>query len=637
MQKRDFIIHYLANSKSEYVTSFQLSNLLKNSTRTVLRYIREIQSKSHKHGFEIISNKGQGYRLKIIDQPAFQQYLAGKVLEQGKSDFDKLEYNVARQLLLSNSSIKLDDLAIQYNYSRSSMSRITSEVSSIFEEYNLDLESKPHQGLSVQGSEINFRHCISNLFFEGYKTEQSAKMLDVDHMDWAAIKEELAEMATSRQLYCKPDSISQFIKYCFIIVNRMSNEHYINFEHVYNIEYDVVSSETLSLMSGLLLLFFPEFKETSDNQWEKFYLALAWEQNFYPLKKFYDYNSDRIKYTMKIVNKAIENIKNYYGVDFSKDPQFAEELAEHISACYGKYLLNIESDTPRLDEVRSKYPTAYYYSVEVAACINEHTRTKIPDDELSLITLHFAASIEREFQSKQIKAIIFCKTEFGTAALLKSRIKKQYENINIIDTCTFYEAKYRQSNADFYISTIPTEEKNLNGKPVLQLSPFLNEQDCHLLDTLIAKLTNADFMQNICQPNDFYIINKPTKKAHLLNYLCDCLLQEGRITEKEKADIFARESLVSTEIAPYVAMPHCIIHGSSFLVFAILPKSVMWGQSRINLIVLGCFHEGDDQIKNVLKQLYKVISNKDQVNKIIGCKSYEEFIKIFSNFIGEEL
>jgi len=123
----------------------------------------------------------------------------------------------------------------------------------------------------------------------------------------------------------------------------------------------------------------------------------------------------------------------------------------------------------------------------------------------------------------------------------------------------------------------------------------------------------------------------------LLNYLCDYLLQEGRITEKEKADIFAREALVPTAIAPHVAMPHCIIQGSSFLVFAVLPKSIIWDQTRINLIILGCFHEGDNQIKNLLKQLYTVISNKQQVDKIIGCKSYDEFIKVMNDFVGEEL
>jgi len=601
-----------------------------------LRYIREIQAESNEHGFEIISNKGQGYRLIIRDKAAFQNYLSNSLAEHEKSDLNKLECQIARQLLLTD-YIKLDDLAQQFNYSRSSISRITSAVASIFEGYNLELESKAHQGFSVQGSEINIRHCINNLIFNSFTMYQTARMLQVDDLDWNSFKKAATDIVKSRGLNFKQELLIQFMKYCYIAVNRIRNKRYVNFEQIKDLEFDIVSDESLTLMLELIQLICPEFEKTTESQWELYYLALAWEQSIYPVEKLHDPNPERIKFFLDIVEKAVENIKNYYGIDFTKDHQFLKDLAEHISICYWKYLLNVESENLYLDEVRSKYPTAYYYSVEIAACINESTKTKIPDDELSLITLHFAAKIERE-NRKQIKTIILCSTEFGITELLKSRLNKQYGDIDVIGICTCdNKVQLCHDNADFYISADQIEQSELNGKPILQLSPFLDEEDCHLLDEFIARLNTTVPLQSICEPNHFYILNKPAKKAHLLNYLCDYLLQEGRITEKEKADIFAREALVPTAIAPHVAMPHCIIQGSSFLVFAVLPKSIIWDQTRINLIILGCFHEGDNQIKNLLKQLYTVISNKQQVDKIIGCKSYDEFIKVMNDFVGEEL
>lgn len=634
--KAILIVHYLANVNDEYVTSFQLSNYLNSSTRTVLRYISEIQSESHAYGFEIVSRKGQGYHLEIIDPEAFQNYLSKSMMEQKKDGLTKLEYLVARQLLLSG-SVKLDDLATQFNYSRSSMSRVTTAVSSIFEGYNLKLESKAHQGLSVHGSEILLRHCISNLFFHDVTMQQSALMLGVEDVDLSKMKAAASGEAASRHLFSFPDAPEQFLKYFLITVNRVRSKNYVNFEHVAEAGCDIVSAESLDFISELLQLVLPEFESKPQAQWEILYLALAWEQNFNAVKKLQDYGPGRVRYITRIVDKAMENIKNYYGVDFSKNTPFMEELAEHISSCYGDYLLSIESESLYLDEVRAKYPTAYYYSVEVAVCISENTKTKIPDDKLALITLHFAAAIEGQTHSRKIKAAILCQTKFGTAALLESRIKKQYNNIDIVAVHSLDEAKNIRVYVDFYISTIPMETKSLGGKPVFQLSPFLNEQDCKLLDDIIAKLSNTVSAKSICLPNHFYILNKPGRKSHLLNYLCDRLLQEGRITEKEKADIFARETLVSTEIAPRVAMPHCIIQGPSFLVFAILPNPVIWDQNKVNLIVLGCFRQGDTEIKQLLKQLYKVISDRKQVDRMIGCKSYEEFIDVTNDFIGEEL
>ncbi len=633
--KAILIVQYLANANTEYVTSLQLSNYLNSSTRTVLRYIREIQSQSGEYGFEIISHKGQGYHLKIIDSGVFHNYLSKILMEKKKDGLVKLEYQVARQLLLSE-TVKLDDLAMQFNYSRSSISRVTTAVSSILEGYNLKLESKAHQGLSVHGNEITLRHCISNLFFGELSMQQSVFMLGVEDVELEKIEAAVFAETASRQLFCTSDAMNQFLKYYLISANRIRSKHYVNFEHITEAG-NIVSDESLNFISGLLKLISPELEKIPQAEWEALYLALVWEQNFYAVKKMQDYGPGRVSYITGIVNNAIENIKNHYGVDFSKDTQFVEDLAEHISSCYGDYLLSIESNTLYLDEVRSKYPTAYYYSVEVAACISENTKTKIPDDKLALITLHFAAAIEGEKQSRNLKTIILCRTKFGTAALLESRIKKQYDNIDIVAVYSLNEAEHIRIHADFYISTIPVEAKNLGGKPLLQLSPFLEEQDCRLLDGMIAKLSNTVSAKSICLPNHFYLLNKPARKTHLLNYLCDRLLQEGGITEKEKADIFAREKLVSTEIAPRVAMPHCIVQGDSFLVFAVLQNPVIWDQNKVNLIVLGCFHEGDTQIKQLLKQLYRVVSDRQQVDRIIGCKSYEEFIEVMNDFIGEDL
>jgi len=64
-----------------------------------------------------------------------------------------------------------------------------------------------------------------------------------------------------------------------------------------------------------------------------------------------------------------------------------------------------------------------------------------------------------------------------------------------------------------------------------------------------------------------------------------------------------RENLVSTEISPFAALPHCLIDGESFFVFVLMKNPVPWGKANVRLVILGCFKRGDEKIKEVLARM----------------------------------
>ncbi|MFQ8871340.1 MAG: PTS sugar transporter subunit IIA [[Ruminococcus] torques] len=64
------------------------------------------------------------------------------------------------------------------------------------------------------------------------------------------------------------------------------------------------------------------------------------------------------------------------------------------------------------------------------------------------------------------------------------------------------------------------------------------------------------------------------------------------ITEQEAEGIVGRENLVSTEIVEGIAMPHGLIEGSSFLVFALLKEPIIWGENIGKVSCYGMFSAG---------------------------------------------
>ena len=74
-----------------------------------------------------------------------------------------------------------------------------------------------------------------------------------------------------------------------------------------------------------------------------------------------------------------------------------------------------------------------------------------------------------------------------------------------------------------------------------------------------------------------------------ISRICDLLIEQGRLSEEQKNAVMKREKLVSTEISPFAALPHCLIDGESFFVFVLMKNPVPWGKANVRLVILGCF------------------------------------------------
>lgn len=628
--KRMSIVKCLANAKTEYTTSLQLSALLNVSSRSALRYVQEAQRISTENGFKILAHKGRGYTLEVTDQEKF-----GRFISEGDDSlplqFSEKNLMKVAALILTYDNIRLDDLAEEFHYSRSSMSRMTASVAKLFKNYGIRLGSRAHAGLTVQGKEIAVRNCMCRVFFSGAGLEEAASNMQLSEEQISGAKQSIDGFVEQNSLRCTAQGCEQFLKYLFVTVYRIRGGHGIRFDRqaasLVKVALSAQSSDNRGFLFSLLSLFIPNFGSAHLAKEEITYLTLIWEQSFFTRSPGKENNPSIVPFFRTLVQKSLDNIQEKYGVDLTKDTNLFSGLVDHISSCFGKYILDLETDNSFLAEARKNYPSAYYYSIELSECIWEQTGIRISNNELGYISLYFASSIERNEKHDKYRVIILCNTAFGTAALLNSRISTQYEEINVVDVCAINDAKQIRSDIDFYITTVPMKQMSLNGKSVLLLSPFLKEDDKKSLADMLAQISQTETIQDICSPERFSIIEKPCKKTELLEMLTDDFVRRGLLTHEEKQAVFDREALVSTEIAENIAMPHCIIQGPSFISFYILRTPVMWGKAKISLLIFGCFHEGDAQIKKLLSQLFAIVSDPRRAANLISSTNYSEFLE----------
>ena len=181
---------------------------------------------------------------------------------------------------------------------------------------------------------------------------------------------------------------------------------------------------------------------------------------------------------------------------------------------------------------------------------------------------------------------------------------------------------------------LPCGQESSLEKEVVTVSPFLNEKDQMRINFALMRLKRRESLETLCRRDGFYLWDKPMRKKGVLTRICDLLIEQGRLLEEQKNAVMKRENLVSTEISPFAALPHCLIDGESFFVFVLMKNPVPWGKANVRLVILGCFKRGDEKIKEVLERLFLLVSDEEWINKLAGSKCYEEFITYLREFDG---
>jgi len=623
------VIDLLANASTEYVTSTGLGRLLGTSTRQILRYIKEAQEYSGEYGYEILSFKGRGYQLKITDEEAYQKFVNEYGESQAQLPEENLMKEVVRRILLSD-SCKMDDLAELFGYSRSSMSRVTAAAGSYLELFGLQMVSKAYTGLYIQGNEISIRDCMYHLFQNCATVEELWEQLDIREAECGDIRRWCKNCLEREQITARPREEQQFLTYLAITIKRISLNKEIVFGYLANLDGLERFKEQMTRMEALLERYFP----LRELKGEYVYLTLIWMQIFGKKWHASQIGEHDMMFFHGLIRKAMKKIMDNYGVDLSGDEVLVNGLILHVASSYGKYLTRMESENPFYEELQKIYPTAYYYSIELAECISEYTKIRMPENELGFLTMHFASCLERNYKGKVYRTAILENSTLGTSLLLKSRMEKTYEELEVLGTYAYDDSGQIPKDVDFYISVTPVDKPKIYGHEVLVLSPFLNGTDQNRLNLMIGKQKNRVSMESVCRKDCFFLWEKPVKKKALLEELCERLVAQKRMTKEEGQAVLAREKLVSTEIASNAALPHGLIEGESFLAFTILKTPVMWGKARVKLVILGCFQKGDTHIKEILERLFQVISVEEQVNRLVSCNCYEEFITCLKELDG---
>lgn len=637
------IIKILSES-SKVVTGDQLCTTVGVSSRTIRSDIKELNNIFKNHGAVILSEKGKGYILEIMDVEKFKEiysdekkkdnyinltaearaeYIIMRLLLNEMKNIDAItQIDLADELFISLSTLKNDIKLAKTNlYPKGTKSNFT-----------LDIEKHANKGIKVTGKEDSLRCCISErlnssskIFLEKFE-EILKNSLGLQNL--FELEEIIKNNIVKFKLRLSDIAFKDLRSYVAVMLVRNKSGN--------NVIYTEAMTNDLKKESKMDIA-----KSICSDLMEKLNVKINETEVCYVTKHIIASSSigtDIDEENSKLTETILIEVKENFNVDLTSDKVLREFLGAHLKASINRAKYGVKMENSMLGIIKNNYPFPFEIGVLSNNIIKREHGLDLSEDDIGFLSLHFAASIERlkEQEMGAVKrVIIVCTTGVGTSLLLKVKLEQHFKGrLTIVDTISWYEFNdVLLQSVDFIITTVPLKEE---CKKVMYVKNLLDNDEIKRIE---EKLKNNTYKENGLigkfKKELFFKDVEASTRDELLEKITKDLIDKEYITKDVKNEIFSREKLASTEIGNLVAIPHTSHKDlkESFISVAILKKGITWNKENVQVVLIICIAKKDQhQWKSNLEQLYKSIIELDVVLEIIKSSDFEDFKKIIYKF-----
>ncbi|MDT6952541.1 BglG family transcription antiterminator [Companilactobacillus alimentarius] len=627
------------------ISGSELAKRLNVSTRTIRSDINELNSDIGGYDLKILNRRGKGYYLNFKNEKKLTELKKDLKSLDRQASLDTVENRIKyllNELLISNQSISIDDILDNLYISINTFNNYILEIKRIVDKYNLNLVNK-HNRILLVGDEESKRYCF------------------IDQLENKNYKEYILGFTSNeRKLFSNInlDSISKLVNN-FVDLEMKEIPDY----NRKNIVIHVALSLSRIKLGHVLTKFSSELQLSSSVQddFNKLFNDLEKDEKIkipLPEREYIKYhiglnNPQIVKNTnepqSQLIKKSVilflDKIRDNYTFNLLNDKLLIDNLTEHIKAVIKINDLDSTRKNPLLDVILSTFPLAYEMTVTSINILEHQLKLRLSKDELSFITLHVGASMERNYNNKWKKrnVAIICGSGTATANLLKIKLEGRFSNyLNIMGVYSY--AEYCNSSypkdVDFLISTVPILNSSV---PVVEvdLSNYANDSK-ELYDFITSTSDDQQVLYSLFKPELVFVNSELSNRKQVLNFLCDNLEKQKVVKQDFREKMFKREGMYSTAIGGGIAIPHPIKFAAnkSNVAFLQLKHPITWDDkgNKIQLVFLLAINKDEyPKIQTLFSFLVDLQNDSRFYNAISKCNNSNEAIKVINSFIQNNL
>ena len=457
---REYKLQLFLAQTNVFTTADEIAKHLDLSKKTVYRLIKQINNA--KPGLKVIeSAKGRGYRLNheefILQRKTFQSDVAEI------SPITRQEKVMEELLLASPKWLKLSQLYEDFYVRDSTIANDEKAINKRLSNYNLKLARK-NRALQITGEEPEIRKAIVELLqtldvvdIEDLKSTTNSEL---NQFDVALVTEQIGKIEkTLGEKVPYPYNVNLF-SHLYILISRVKKvavdtgdqKLTVQERQVMNDEPKIakIAEKTIQSIGIYLNKQLPEV--------EQYYLFQYLISSRLPDQTSQVPNfSDEVT---KVADFYLSKVGQRLNLAVNSSTIF-HELANHVKPMLNRLRNGIRVKNVLLEQIKLSYQGVFKIVTEVSKIVSKKFNLPvISDDENGFITLYFARM--NEAHQLPIRTLVMCTTGIGTSELLKTKLKKHFPELEIVDvinTREYQQYLEKYPKVELIITTVGLKEK----------------------------------------------------------------------------------------------------------------------------------------------------------------------------------
>lgn len=651
-KKEKQIIQYLTKDKEQFVTSKELAAHMGCSDRTIRTYYKTLVEKLDNHsGLDLISKQGYGYKLDILDDDAYADFLEENHINDHHFNYQSVtdindRYNfLLNKLLFEQNEIYFDDLADELFVSRSTLSSDFKKIREKFKPYHLKIESKANKGVYVMGQERDKRRFIMDYFIDSGFINTMHSYVDNELLNQRISFEELTIIVLDE---CREGGLklSDFVIQNLVIHIALAIRRITEGFRISKVSDDEV------VLRGLAERRVAEniLKRVSVSTGIHFPIEEVDYITLHLVSKGHGNSCHISEVLQEQVRQELIDSIDQINPTVKNDFQLIEGLLAHLSTMYIRLQGKVVMENPLTAEIQANYRDMYQLAERVVSNMPTFSPYTLSPNEIAYIALHFMAAKERYKEQRKYNVLVICATGYGSAQMLKSRIENELGNlVSITDVIGYYEINDEKlKGIDFIVSSIDLSNLMFNI-PVFTVSVFLNDEElkdikqgiAHLNTSMAnvedhqAELSVKDVFDDYFSDDYFFLMSDATKEDVLKKLAESISVNENDQFEKRLLDMMKqREAMSSIVFGENIAVPHPLkaVGSKHHFAVAIVKNGVKWDEQypsiKIIFLMSMSIHDNDG-LPELTSAIVDLVDNPKLQEQMLACQSFDEFKKIF--------
>lgn len=473
------IIEFIIKTSGKH-TALSIASSLNVSARTIQRDLKAVEKIVSEFGLTLTRNVNQGLVIEGKNEQIFRliQHLTSS------EPIDELPQEKKLRLLLAifeEDVFKTQVLAGYLGISTATLTAYLDELAEWLSRFQVDLTRKRGVGVELHGTEANKRRALAHFLLQYFHEELIEKLfllekgkLGEDRILHYFEADDLRHVNSIVQTVFKgaparfaDSGYLEIVLHTCISLKRTLRGFPVERKDLPETEVTVEYGLIQEVTSRLGQTFGCDFSEG-----DMLYLARILKGAKWGGTEAFPYDSIVLA---QMIRNVIKSVSEQLHVDLNKDFSLFQGLLAHMEPSLYRIKQNMESYNPLREEIKRKYPVLF---MAVKNSLEEEFTDidQFSDDEIAFIVLHFGSALVMQEEHLSIKALLICPTGIGTSKMLKSRLKKEVAEIDVIDIKSIKEMS-EGANLKEYDLILSTVRLPFIHAEYILVNPLLSEEN----------------------------------------------------------------------------------------------------------------------------------------------------------------